>query len=1022
MDTRQKLTFVDRVPLFALLDARTRSTLAKRLRTRIVAFGEPVFAEGDAGDAMYVVVSGRARVTTVNAAGEEVSLAVLGPGDHFGEGALLFGAARSASVRAADDLVLLGLGREEFERQLAGRPAVRTALHRFIAETGVQNFLKQYTALGTLSSVVLRSLIGELEEVHAAAGHIVVREGAVGDRFYIVRRGALEVIRGTGDREAIVGQIGEGEFFGELALLSGAPRAATVRARTDCDLYALSKAGFDRAVAASPEFRAHLEERAALYRAAATAADSGRAAPAAARPPAADIEEDETPEGVPPKAPWWRRALRRYPSLRQHDQTDCGAASLAMITAYYGVPVGLARLRDLANVDADGASLWSLAQAAEVLGFHARGLQVSYDALADVTLPAIVHWEGYHYIVLYRVGRRHVVVGDPALGLRRLSVDEFRNGWTGRALEMIPTSRLRSTERLAGTYHRFWPILRPSLALLAEVLAASLVLNLLGLGIPLFTQTVVDRVLVRRSVDLLNLMLGGMLMVALFQAIISAVRRVLLVHISTRADARLLGDFLGHVMSLPMRFFDVRKVGDIISRVAENEKLQAVMVGTIPGVLLDLLLALGYLALMAFYNIRLTLMVLAVVPLFAVLLLAFTPAIRRNRRQYFNRYALAWSYLIESVTGIATVKAMAVELRVRSRLESLFVDSLLAGRKGAQIDTAYATLSTFVQTVGTTLFLWYGAQQVLDGQLSIGQLLAFTTLAASIMAPVVRLVDAWDALQDARIAVERLNDVFDARPEEAVSRELLNPPRIEGRIRFENVSFKYARNQDKPTLAGISIEISPGERVALVGRSGSGKSTLAKLILGLYPPTSGRVLIDGHDLRVLSKRTLRRRIGIVPQEVFLFSGTIRENIALGDADARFEDVVSAAKMGGAHAFISDMAMGYDTKVGERGMSLSGGQRQRIALARALLHDPDVLLLDEATSALDTESERAIRHSLEEATRHRTTLIIAHRLSTVQHADRILVLDAGAIVEEGTHQQLLDRGALYAHLVGQQVTE
>ncbi|MDO8793490.1 MAG: peptidase domain-containing ABC transporter, partial [Vicinamibacterales bacterium] len=902
---------------------------------------------------------------------------------------------------------------------------VRTTLHRFIAEAGIQNFLKQYTALGTLSSVVLRGLIGELEEVRVATGHVVVREGAVGDRFYIVRRGALDVIRGTGDREEIIGHVGESEFFGELALLSGAPRAATVRARTDCDLFALSKAGFDRAVAASPEFRAHLDDRAVLYRRAATgtpAATGGRAGVAAAARPAADDEEAETTEAAPPKAPWWRRALRRYPSIRQHDQTDCGAASLGMITAYYGVPVGLARLRDLANVDADGASLWSLAQAAEGLGFHARGLQVSYDALADVTLPAIVHWEGYHYIVLYRVGRRHVVVGDPARGLRRLPVDEFRNGWTGRALELIATPRLRSTERMAGAYHRFWPILRPYLPLLGEVLAASLVLNLLGLGIPLFTQTVVDRVLVRRSVDLLNLMLGGMLVVALFQAIIGAVRRVLLVHISTRANARLLADFLRHVMSLPMRFFDVRKVGDIISRVAENEKLQAAMVGTIPGVLLDLLLALGYLALMASYNVSLTLMVVAVVPLFAMLMLAFTPAIRRNRRDHFTRYASAWSYLIESVTGIATVKAMAVELRVRSRLESLFVDSLLTGRRGAQIDTAYSALSTLVQTLGTTLFLWYGAQQVLDGSLSIGQLLAFTTLAASIMAPVLRLVDAWDALQDARIAVERLNDVFDARPEESDTRDLLNPSRLEGGIRFENVSFKYVRNQDKPTLAGISIDIKPGERIALVGRSGSGKSTLAKLILGLYPPTSGRVLIDGHDLRVLSKRTLRRRIGIVPQEVFLFSGTIRENIALGDADARFEDVVRAAKMGGAHPFISDMAMGYDTKVGERGMSLSGGQRQRIALARALLHDPDVLLLDEATSALDTESERAIQQSLEEATRHRTTLIIAHRLSTVQHADRILVLDAGAIVEEGSHAQLIGRGALYAHLVGQQVNQ
>ena len=371
---------------------------------------------------------------------------------------------------------------------------------------------------------------------------------------------------------------------------------------------------------------------------------------------------------------------------------------------------------------------------------------------------------------------------------------------------------------------------------------------------------------------------------------------------------------------------------------------------------------------------------------------------------------------------MATVKAMAVEHRVRSRLDTLFVESFLVAKRGAQIETAYSGIATFVQTVATTIFLWYGALQVLDNGMSVGQLLAFVTLAGAITAPLLRMVDAWDTLQDVRNAVERLNDVFDARPEEPDNRALVHLTRLDGRITFDDVSFKYTRSQDKPTLAAVSVEIEPGQKVALVGRSGSGKTTVSKLVLGLYLPNTGRVLIDGHDIRILSRHALRRRIGVVPQEIFLFSGTIRDNIALGDPDSPFDQVVRAAKLAGAHEFISSMGMGYESKVGERGMTLSGGQRQRVALARALLHQPDVLILDEATAALDTESERAIQRSLDEASQGRTTIIIAHRLSTVRNDDRILVLDGGAIVEDGTHDDLLARGGLYTHLAGQHVEQ
>jgi ATP-binding cassette subfamily B protein len=308
------------------------------------------------------------------------------------------------------------------------------------------------------------------------------------------------------------------------------------------------------------------------------------------------------------------------------------------------------------------------------------------------------------------------------------------------------------------------------------------------------------------------------------------------------------------------------------------------------------------------------------------------------------------------------------------------------------------------------------------GAMTVGQLLALAALLAGIIAPTLRLVEAWDQLQDLRNAFERLNDVFDARPEQDLAKALVNPGRVAGHIRFESVTFRYSPSQEKAALAGFSIDIQPGQTVAVVGRSGSGKSTLAKLILGLYRPTEGRVLIDGHDLRVVSQSALRRRIGVVPQEVFLFSGSIRENIAGGNPDIPFADVLRAAKAAGAHEFICATGMAFDTQVGERGMSLSGGQRQRIALARALLHDPSILLLDEATSALDTESERTIQKNLESSTEGRTTIVIAHRLSTVRHADRILVLDGGTLVEQGTHDTLMALGGLYANLAGQQLNQ
>ncbi len=1019
MDTDQRCLILESAGLFALLGRSEHERLAARMIECFFRTGDTVFEQGEDGDAFFVVASGRARVVGKDSANREVSLAVLKRGDHFGEVALILDVPRSSTVRAAEDLVLLRLDRKDFNDFVADHPEARIALERYLKEFTIRDFLKRFTALGAVPAPLLREILEQLAEQSVTAGTIIFHEGDPGDRFYVVRQGTLDVFKLEDGTERLLNSIGPGEFFGELALLNDGRRTATVVARTGVELYSLSREAFSKIVDASAEFRRRLEQVAASY-------TLHGARPEPSPPNTIQFPSDDRPSGDEAEVrlsspnPYWRRFFRAYPFVAQHDETDCGAACLAMITAYYGVPAGVARLRDLANTDQDGASMWSVAQAAEAIGLRSRGLRLSYDALMHINTPAIVHWEGFHYIVLYEAEKKYVVVGDPGIGIRKLPADEFRKGWSGRALELIPTIRLRSNRPIRGSYARFSAVLIPFRTILAEVMVASLLLNLFGLALPLFTQVIIDRVVGLHAADLLDTLLAGMLLVVVLQTATAAVRRLLLIHIATHADVGLLADFFRHVMSLPMRFFDLRRVGDVVSRVGENEKIREAMVGTLPGLVLDIFLALGYLSFLAYYNLRLTLLIVIFIPFFVSLTLGFTPAVRKNRKEWFAKNAEQWSYLIESITGIATIKTMAVETSVRWKWENLFVDSAILGRREAHLETAYSISASFLSTLASVLMLWYGARQVLENQMSVGELIAFTALAGNLIQPVLRLSDSWASLQDVRNAVQRLNDIFDATPEESPSRSLVSLPRVEGSIRFESVSFRYTPGQDRPTLADVSFEINPGEKIAVVGRSGSGKSTLAKLIVGLYLPSEGRVFIDGHDIRTLSRRDLRRRIGVVPQDVFLFSGTIRENIAFGDPDTPFERIVAAAQVAGVSDFVNDMALGYDTKVGERGMSLSGGQRQRVALARALFRDPSLLILDEATSALDTESERAIQANLEGACRGRSTIIIAHRLSTVQNADRIFVIDRGALVEAGTHASLLKMGGLYSHLVGQQI--
>ena len=1014
MDSAELKGLLKETAAFSILADEELKQFGERFELVHYTLGQAVVRAGEEADAFYIVYSGRARVIAVNTAGEEVTVGALSRGLSFGEQGLLTNEPRRFTVRAASDLALLRLNKTDFDALLEDHPNLRDYFDKYISDISIRNFLKLCTVFAPLTPQEIRNLLSSMQVKEYAAGEAIIREGETGDAFYILRSGRAEVIKES-DGQKVLNRLKAGDSFGELALLTGQARAASIITKEPSSVFRLEKSEFERIVAASPKFKDAIVSVASGYGRAGLveAEEIAEASPSSAA---------ELPTAPEPEEPVYQpRRARRFPALLQLSETDCGAACLSMILRYYGKHVSINRLRDLANVSREGATLYSIPEAAETLGFHTRGIRASYEHLLKAELPAIAHWQGFHYIVLYEATPERVVVADPAIGLRKMSREEFEKGWTGYLLLMTPTARIENVEESKTTFGRFLPLLRPYRALLFEIFVASLVLQLFGLATPIFTQVIVDRALVHQSASMLNVLLIGMLIIAVFQTATAALRYYLLVHTTRRIDMQMVVNFYTHVLSLPMRYFEERKVGDILKRFNENARIRDFLTGRALGVMLDCLMIFVYLALMFFYNVKLTFLALAFIPGYVILTIVVTPIFKRQYREAFEKSAEADSQMVESVTGVGTVKATAAERRVRWKLEGLIVKSLNVQFRSALSGMATISVGNMLQTLNVIFLFWYGAHLVIDGELSVGQLVAFNVLVTNITRPILSVVDLWREFQEIQIAFERLNDVFDAKPEEDPEKQaLIKMPRIRGHIKFDNVTFRYPTRADKNALSNVNLEIMPGQTVALVGRSGSGKTTFANMLLRLHQPNEGRIYIDGYDLRQVSINSLRSQVGVVPQDVFLFSGTIRENIAFGDPDAPLEQVVGAAMLAGAHEFVSELPLGYETKIGERGQSLSGGQKQRIAIARALFKKPRILIFDEATSALDTESERAIQQNLDQILKDRTTFIIAHRLSTVRNADLIVVMDRGTIREIGNHYSLMEQKGIYYYLNSQQL--
>ena len=693
-------------------------------------------------------------------------------------------------------------------------------------------------------------------------------------------------------------------------------------------------------------------------------------------------------------------------------KADAGLDALALLLRFHGVAVDPGQVAH--RFAGAPIRIAEMLRCAKELKLKARAVSVDWSRLAGLQLPGIVECRDDQFMILGRITDDGALVQVPSVGRPQvISREQFEAEWTGRILLM---TRRASLGDLARRFDISWFLqaMQKYRGLLSEVVLASFFLQLIALATPLFFQVVTDKVLVHRGFTTLDVLMVGLVTVSVFEAVLGALRTHVFAHTTNRIDVELGARLFRHLSALPIAYFEARRAGDSVARVRELENIRNFLTSSALTLLIDLFFTFVFLAVMFFYSSSLSWIVVGSFPFYIAISAGVTPLFRRRLEEKFDRGAENQAFLVESVGGIQTLKAMAVEPQMQRRWEEQLAGYVQASFRVLSLGNWASQGVQLVSKLVTALTLYFGAYQVIDGNLTVGELIAFNMLAGRVAQPVLRLAQLWQDFHQARVSVARLGDILNAAPEPAYNPARAALPPIRGDVVIEHVTFRY-RLDGQEVLHDVNLSVPAGQMVGIVGPSGSGKSTLTKLVQRLYVPESGRLLIDGIDLAVVDVAWLRRQVGAVLQENVLFNRTIRDNIALADPGMAMERVIASAELAGAHDFILELPQGYDTMVGERGASLSGGQRQRIAIARALVTDPRILIFDEATSALDYESERIIQKNMRRIAKGRTVFVIAHRLSAVRHADRIITIERGRIVEEGSHDELIRASGRYASL-------
>jgi subfamily B ATP-binding cassette protein HlyB/CyaB len=1007
------------VPEGSLLDffapADRGELLAGATRRQLTA-EDVLTEEGAPADRLYVLLEGELNLTRGADQHAVGSVAIAGSVQLE---AVLLGKPWNATTTCPDAATVLVIPEARLRVALQRSGPVAEYLRRIAEWPGADSFRHFATEYGIPRAEIVE-LVLSLEPRSFAAGAELTRSGQVPEGLFVINRGSVQGLKSVGGEMVGVSDLGPGAVFGGAESLNEVAISVSYCTTAEAELLLLSGAAIRSFQSRIPAIETFL---------------NGLGSAEAQEEPAAEEFVDEHPDDEDVEAPpleVFRRSKSKAPFLRasvkwvkQHDEMDCGAACVAMAARAYGRNISLASYRSMIHVTREGASMWSLVGAARKTGFEVAGVQTTVNGLKDIYLPAILLLR-YHFVVVYKVTETHVIIGDPAIGVTKLTHDEFKQEWRGMALLLRPTKRLVEYPESKPGYRKYGLMLRGLWSRFAEVILAALLFFLFSLVTPVFTQITFDKVLVDGNKNLLNTLVVAMAVVMLFSQVTSVIRIHLTGFIANRFDTVFQALTYKHVMKLPVGFFMVRRVGDILTRFREISKIRNFLTSDTLNSIIQLFSVVIYLLALFLYSRKLGLIATAIVPLLALSSMLLARRLRKAFEKAFIYNAKAQGLVVEQMRALESLKAMNAELPSRWRMEEAMRGISGIRFKIDRFQILSTMFSSAVEQLATTLILYVAARMAMRDELTVGKVIASGQFISSIFAPVRELAGRWNTVQETQVALERVDDIITcaAEPADPVPRATtsatVEQPKLSGDIEFRDVWFQYGSDLSPWVLRGVNLTIREGETIAVVGRSGSGKTTLVQMINLLYRPTRGAIFINGTDTRQLPLSHVRGSIGMVMQDSQLFAGTVFENITLGDETPSLEFATAAARVANAHGFISNLAGGYYAELEEGGGGLSGGQRQRINIARALYRRPSILVLDEATSALDAESERAVVDSMKVFCKGRTSVIIAHRLTTILHADRVVLMDKGRVVEDGPHHELIRKGGPYARLFGSQL--
>jgi ATP-binding cassette, subfamily B, bacterial HlyB/CyaB len=1019
-----------RVELFRILaNAEDLELLADRVRLKRLRGGECLYRKGEEGDAFYVVFAGAIHLLGSDNAGGDILFSTLHADEAFGDEILVEDARREAEARAATASAVLEISREDFASIVQTKEGKRSWVDAYVTHRALQTMIRRFEIVSDLNPEDARRWLGEMRFVNYKRGDVVFRKGDAGQDFFIVARGEVGVYSGdTPDPATMIRSLSPGEHFGELALLGRCTRTATVSALRDSVLGAIGADSFQAVFAASQALRNRILTAIASYegelpssvaslKSAEEGENLGSAPPGSSRPAVREYPEL-------PAEPALRRRAERPPRgfqfVAERDAVDRGlAACLSMIAGSCGLRLSLGRVRRLIGEGGGRNPFVSLERAAPRMGLEATFFKADVQRLFTAPLPAIVQWEDGRLAVVFAANARGIWLADPASGVRPLPPAEVEKYWKVGLLAVFrPTQVFLKLEAEPSKFQRYGPLVRRHSRPLLWALLCALVVSMLALIPPLITGVIVDRIVARNQAWLLPWVLFAMVAVAISKAILTLGREIGLQVARRGVFAEMMSGFMRHLFHLPLNFYARVQLGELFGRIRESENIRDMLSDTIVSTLLDLITLATLTIAMSLIQPGLAVVTLACLPVYIGITLLSIPYLSRCNRALFEAQANEQGSMVESLVGLSTVKSMAAEETLLSRWRSYFDETQNQTRRNSIVRTAFTSANEMVAAFSTLLMFWFGTRLVLrgEGHLAIGQLVTFVQWSMLVYPPIERIVGLFSRFQAFSIAVDRLNMVLDT-PAEVTQAPLAAPtlPTGSWEVKVAGVSFSYAEDQPN-ILADISFEASSGQMVAIVGRSGAGKTTLINLLMRFYEPSAGQILLNGTDIRQFGLNDYRSQVGVVLQENFLFTGSVRDNLSIGSPNATAEEIEEAITLAAADGFIRRLPKGQDTIITERGRNLSGGQRQRLAIARALLRRPRMLIFDEATSALDNESERAIQKNMRSIGKNRIMLVIAHRLSTIRNADLILVVEQGRIVERGRHHDLLELNGLYSHLL------